>query len=494
MENYMLKKITNFSLDKNQDSQKNCLYLKNFIDNLVEQDLKLVFEKQSNILDLPSKITNKKLKISIFNKFDFESGKFRLNNKFFNILRGYLINIFLIFYVLIFRKKKEKFEERDIILEEVNNIEELYRFKSLLSKFEKSFFIKKNNFQTFKKIIPNSKPISFIFKAINQEFLHKKIFSLIKFTNFLFVLSLKKKFNYIYFSNIILFSTLKSESIFYNYRSKFKINDRFYYTCPIKNYIFKKYNGKLNVCTQIHLPESSISFYTDADILFTLGNEKFSKEKLLDLGGDITDIFPVGSLKMESLLLNNKKIINSENYKSDILIIGINIHRWIHTSNLIKKNYYNFIEWIKKISENFPNLKIVYKHHTNNKKDIYEEKLLKNSNIKIIKGESNILLDHHAGSYYYLNNSKIVFSFGSSMILEARGLNKNAYFIDPKFENSSFFHKLEHLKDIRINNFDNLESIIKKQVINDEKSNDIFCIPSNNTSEKIFNFLNNFNL
>ena len=60
----------------------------------------------------------------------------------------------------------------------------------------------------------------------------------------------------------------------------------------------------------------------------------------------------------------------------------------------------------------------------------------------------NILLDHHAGSYYYLNNSKIVFSFGSSMILEARGLNKNAYFIDPKFENSSFFHKLEHLKDI----------------------------------------------
>ena len=47
MENYMLKKITNFSLDKNQDSQKNCLYLKNFIDNLIEQDLKLVFEKQS---------------------------------------------------------------------------------------------------------------------------------------------------------------------------------------------------------------------------------------------------------------------------------------------------------------------------------------------------------------------------------------------------------------------------------------------------------------
>ena len=488
----LMQKLSDFNLNKEQDSHKNCLNLKSFIDKIVKEDLKLIIEKQSDILELPSKVVSKKLKTIIFNKFDFETGKFFINRKLLNIFRGYLINIFFIFYILIFRKKIKNFEERDITLDGVDAEDELYRFKPLLSKFRNSFFIKNNNFKFYRNIIPNSKVISFYGNPINPEFLKKKIFYYIKFLNFLMNLSLKKKFNYFDFVNIIFFATLNSESIFYNYRSKFKINDRFYYTCPIKNYIFKKYEGKLNVCTQIHLPESSISFYTDTDVLFTLGDEKFSKEKLLDLGGDITDIFPVGSLKMENLLLNNKREINSEIYKSDILIIGVNIHRWIHTSDLIKKNYYNFIEWLKKISEKFPNLKIVYKHHSNNKKDIEEEKILKNSNINIITGKTNILLDDHAGSYYYLNNSKIVFSFGSSMILEGRGLNKNAYFVDPKFQNSSFFHKLKHLREIRIDNFENFENIIRNKVISNEKSNNIFCLPSNNTSEKIFNFLKKF--
>ena len=333
----LMQKLFDFNLNKEQDSHKNCLNLKSFIDKIVEEDLKLVVEKQSNILGLPSKVASKKLKAIIYNKFNFETGKFSVNNKLLNIFSGYLINIFFIFYIFIFRKKIKNFEERDIILDGVDAEDELYRFKPLFSKFKNSYFIKNDNFKFYRNIIPNSKSINFYGNPINPEFLKKKIFYYIKFLNFLMNLSLKKKFNYFYFINIIFFVSLRSESIFYNYRSKFKINDRFYYSCPIKDYIFKKHGGKLSVCTQIHLPESSISFFTNTDVLFTLGNEQFSKKKLLDLGGEITDTFPAGSLKMEHHLFNNDKSINNENYKSDVLIIGINVHRWIQTSNSIKK-------------------------------------------------------------------------------------------------------------------------------------------------------------
>lgn len=488
----LMKKLSDFNLNKEEDSYKNCLNLRTFIDEIVENDLELIIEKQSNILDLPKEVISRKLKKIIFNKFNFESGKFHISNKLLNIFKGYLINIFLIFYIFIFRKKVKNFEERDITLDGVDSEDELNRFKPLFSKFDKSFFIKNKNFKFFAKTIPNSKSISFYGKPINPMLLKDKIFYYLKFLNFLIGLSVKKKFNYFDLTNIILFAVLRSESIFYNYKSKFKINDRFYYTCPVKNYIFKKHGGKLNVCTQIHLVEASISFYTDTDVLFTLGNEKSSKKKLLDLGGKIENTFPIGSLKMEHLLLTNNKLINDEHYKSDVLIVGINVHRWIHTSNLIKKNYYNFIEWMGLASKKFPNLKFVYKHHSNNKKDMREEKILNGSRINIISEKKVSSSFDHYGSYYYLKNSKIVFSFASTMILEARCLNKEAYFVDPKFQNSGYFGQLEYLKNIRIDSFESIEKIISRKNNFNEIVNNTFCISSKDTTEKIFNFLQKF--
>ena len=41
--------------------------------------------------------------------------------------------------------------------------------------------------------------------------------------------------------------------------------------------------------------------YADTDVLFTFGDEKFSKERFSWLGGNIKQSFPVGSSKMESL-------------------------------------------------------------------------------------------------------------------------------------------------------------------------------------------------
>ena len=72
----LMQKLSDFNLNKEQDSHKNCLNLKSFIDKIVEEDLKFIIEKQSNILELPSKVVSKKLKTIIYNKFNFETGKF----------------------------------------------------------------------------------------------------------------------------------------------------------------------------------------------------------------------------------------------------------------------------------------------------------------------------------------------------------------------------------------------------------------------------------
>ena len=58
----LMKKLSDFNLNKEEDSYKNCLNLRTFIDEIVENDLELIIEKQSNILDLPKEVISRKLK------------------------------------------------------------------------------------------------------------------------------------------------------------------------------------------------------------------------------------------------------------------------------------------------------------------------------------------------------------------------------------------------------------------------------------------------
>ena len=96
--------------------------------------------------------------------------------------------------------------------------------------------------------------------------------------------------------------------------------------------------------------------YADTDVLFTLGDELFSKEKFFSLGGNIKECFPVGSSKMESLFYQNKKKLNNiQNF--DLLIIGINPNNWRSVSNKVYEGFKEYLNWLKKFSEKYPNLK-----------------------------------------------------------------------------------------------------------------------------------------
>ena len=103
-----------------------------------------------------------------------------------------------------------------------------------------------------------------------------------------------------------------------------------------------------------------------SDIIFNFGNEQYTKNKLINLGGKIKLSYGVGSLKMEHLL-NIKKAKKKKKYISDILIIGLNITTWYHASKITSSAYYQFLNLMKEISIAFPNKKIIYKHHSNYK-------------------------------------------------------------------------------------------------------------------------------
>ena len=233
--------------------------------------------------------------------------------------------------------------------------------------------------------------------------------------------------------------------------------------------------------------------FSDLDVLLTLGNETDSIKKIKILGGNVQSSIPCGSLRMESELVNENLIEKLQ--PIDILIIGLNDNIWKYTSKITQEIYYEQISWLKKISLKYPNLNIIYKHHPNFKKDKLEEKILSNTNIKvIIKPEKNL------NSYHYLMKSKVSLSFGSTMILEGLGLGKKCFFLDPDLQNNTFFGGLSYLDPFRIKSLKDLEEIVIKNLVlkeNDIKFNsDKFCLPYSTVSKKISEciFINNLKI
>ena len=84
-------KLKNFKIDKDLDSNKTYLNLKNYIDLYVEQSFyeKNIF-KISKILNLPENVIKLKIKRLIYNKFDPTKGKFKLGNNPITIFSSYL--------------------------------------------------------------------------------------------------------------------------------------------------------------------------------------------------------------------------------------------------------------------------------------------------------------------------------------------------------------------------------------------------------------------
>ena len=133
---------------------------------------------------------------------------------------------------------------------------------------------------------------------------------------------------------------------------------------------------------------------------------------------------------------------------------------------------------------------MVIKHHGNFPHDAREAKIIRGSKIKLEVFSNSI-----NGSYANAFKSKVLCSFGSTMIFELLGHNRPGFFIDPNFENQQFFELLPQAKKWRLKTYNEFEknvlSIIngKKILIKEKK---LYCLDSSKVSKKIAKFLKNY--
>ena len=488
-----MKQIKDFRINLDSDSLKNVEKIKNYIENFVShEDLKDLSSNIGNLLDVPTEIINKKIKQIVYNNFDYydKYPKFKINFSFLSLAK-----YFFLFTALVLFKKKAKtnsFKKNkiDIILDNVEKNYVLEKFSKTLSYFNSSLIIYNNSLSKKNNLKKRT-----IFLNIHSSFFSNSILEgkTIKFLKFIFKLSfLSKKKGLdllkIYFT--VFYSSLKYYRIFSCYKSKLLIHDRIYHSCPIRNYIFKKMGGIKILCLQSHLAEGTISVFNDIDTLVTFGRENDTIKKLELLGGRINNGINCGSIRMEHALNNMQKI--DEISQIDILLIGINLANWIGTSETILKIYYTHLEWIANISRKYPKLKITIKHHPNYRGDDKEREIIKKTNIKTVINPSSNL-----NSYHYLLKSNLIFSFGSTMILEGSSLKKNCFFLDPEGKNTTFFRHLDYLNEIRITKFEHFEKLVQKYLINNETilniGNDEICLTHKNASKDLYSHLSKIN-
>lgn len=435
--------------------------------------------------NIPSHVLTQKLSQIIFRKFDFKNNLFINKNIFFFILdftKIFLLT-FLGFVSIILPKKKIIPKKYKFLGDKVVSSISLDWYASLIRNFKSSCLI--SNFKPTKKIYFED---YFIFKRLfifesNLTDKEKIFFFLLCFKIFYYSVRHRENYASLYFG--LIYDIFKSNYIFSNIQAKYYLNYKFYDTSPVFNYFFKKKGGKIVACTQKNICSLALSSFVFSDIMFTLGK---NQGKICNkLGGKINKFIPVGSLFMEAAWFKKKKDLKKIP-TIDILIIGINTltNNNHHITDSFNKSYYeDYLNWLQKLSEDFPNKKIVLKHHVDYLKDPKEKKILnKLNNIKVE-------VEHKSknGTYGYLFKSKKILSFASTMIVEALGHGKEAFYIDPSGKGEQWFKDINFINKYRIKKYSNLIAVIKRKgkAINNSAANHL-CVNSIDTSKKISSY------
>ncbi len=478
--------LNNYKTNKQSASSKICIKLVNDIKNYINKDLFIQnIVKEINLsTKVPKRVLNQKIYQIVFNCFNFEKNKFEKFGLFFLVIDCLKYYFFTLINILFHRKHIKKKLFFNLICDNVFNQNDFDRYSKLIKIFKRvcllgSYYPKnlktKNNFRYKILNIGHS----------NQNL--KSKFFFIKLGLLIFYYSISNRINYYRIFYLLIYDILRSNHIFSQISANYFFTNKFYGTSPIFNYYFKKAGGIKATCYQKNILAYSLSCFVFSDILFTLG--KGQGNICRQLGGEIKKILPVGSLMMENNWFNKKKDLKNVPF-SNVIILGINTkysHRH-YVNHIYEENYYNlFLSWINKLSLDFPNLKIIHKHHSDYENDPKEEKKMVNSNVKIMISDKSA-----NGTYAWAHKSELILSFASTMVVEILGNGKKAYFIDPNLRGKQWFDDIKKMKKFRVGNYSDL----KKLVLNRNKSSQVnklnknfYCLNSNYTSERIAKYL-----
>ncbi len=485
MNNY---NINQFNIDKSQDPLNQAENLKKFINSwLKNKNFSIFLSKISKNLSLPKDIVEFETKQYLIKNHDFVTGKFKNNLKLSSLLKTLFIFFFSFIYIFLFSKKISFKKNVEIIYDECETQNEINRVKNLSRHFKNYLVVTPINIKNDKNIFQFKK-----FRGCDRHLLFKnffKFFLINLFYSIYFSLFEKTNFISIYFH--ILKRLVKYETIFNQFKGKFLLQERHYTSSAIKNFIFKKNGGKLTCCLQKNIIQiGETGFCINTDVLFALGKKGTEILKLTDC--QITKIIPVGSTFMEHWI-NLKK---EKDPAYDLVNFAGNDVELFSTHKNYMKNYYEHLKWIARLAKEYPNLKIIIKHHANNKKiDKRELKIINGTSVKrIVRGELNDSKNYT--SYGYGLNAKFICTWCSTIAYEFLGNKQPCYFLDPNLENNSWLHYEQYNSFLRLGSYEQFKKKAIDAIFNNNsdliKNNEDFCIKSDNVSKNIYDYLKNF--
>ncbi len=462
---------------------KNLHIKNNFVINYINKYVRRLNKdiKNINFLGLPTNEVNFFLEKTLFELFDLKSCSF--NKKLSILLLPYYIFVFIfyIFYIFFFKKNNYITKKYLLLFDNISSLKELELYNEFVKKNKKNISV----FRTTNNLFSKNRNLIYHKRYKGYSLGFQDLITIFKLFKISISVSLKYQVNFLFLALKVVDNILYYKTLFKKIKAKHLIMHQYYISNNIKNYYFKLNGGyKTSLIQKNILSMHNTGYFFDTDNFFSIGiNTLPNKNKIMSR---IKNNVVVGSFLMHA----NKKIIRNKlkknNFKYDILYVAGNQFQpggQFDTYNSHNADYKEQIKWLIRIKNEFPSLRVGFKHHSNNKNN-YELDLLNNSGVEIIKKNKN--------SYLLCVESRMICSWASTMILEMKPLNYNSFFLDPNYKNIQFFNYLKNSKKIRINNYNKFKSCVLHSIKNKKFNNfDInYCLDYKNVVNKISSSLN----
>lgn len=476
--------ISSFRHDRSLTPDKSTKVLKSYIDKVTQQEQLegwySFFEKE---FGLPKRVVNQYVKSYFASSFDYSSrmgfGKQLLFSNFIvGIAKyiGFCIKIFL-------NRKKTKIDSIDanLIIDQIEFDQEALRFLKLMKLFGKENCIvvipggQKFNTEGVKSI----NRIPYVDYYLGSNFIRTVFKGGISF----FIHSIRSKINLFYISSSILNSYFYYSTLFMMVKADYCLQMRHYHTNAVKNHLFRNSGGKCSATMQKNICQVGHNgFYYDTDIFFALGKKTIGS--VIDLGGNINKIIPVGSIHMEHGYFLDYELNPKIQKKYQLVYMGGNELKNGSVHDIYDHFYEDYLEhfqWLVRLADDKKDWTIAIKHHSNYKGDLVES--------SIMDGSKVVYLDNDTNSYLLAFQSCAIASFASTMIYEMLGHNVPSIFMNPMGRNSQFVHGDNESLQWQAYCYDDfknkMERLVENHINIDIQDKEDFCLNSSNVSQHI---------
>ena len=471
--------LTEYSHDRSKDLEPEVDQFKKVIDDFADsQKMDNEFAALARMFDLPNDKVKQDFKKQLAETYDWKRAQYPGKLKLKSLLK--YIGKFYGYFLYVISGAQSSFksppEECDLLIEWIESDLEAKRFKKLAGYFKNPLLVTMNPLDTEVRSIHRPLYKGYSRKEVLRVFIHfwtrvfpRSLWNSVSLKTNLFAIYLPLVDRYLYYF-----------SLFETVGSTYLLQERHYQTSAIKTALYKRMGGKFTSTLQKNIIHGGYSgFYYDVDCFFSLGEG--TVRRALRQGGELRNVFPVGSMFMEYSWYTIGGRRPDKVY--DVVYLGLNMIDFHNAYDAYLPDYYEHIRWMARFAEKFPQYKIGIKHHANNVADAQEKEIIDNSQL--------IHVTHEFNSYEHAMAAKCTLTWGSTMGYELLDHNVPCLFLDPGRREFCFLPYHEELDPYRVVTYEEFETRLlellqapegRAQVPNPE----FFCMNSENTAQKIW--------